>query len=261
MAVRRRSWRSTACSMPDFPRNSKRTPAPSILACLSRMVVRPIEWFARAYSSLPTRMSVFSSSCTTAARTFSRVRRGCFKSAAVRARMRGRVCANVIETAVLDLVAHDAPFRVIAVLLAAAGIASRRLQMAARVRTNPDIRPRRRNRQRSNALQLGRVGDRPPVRPDIARHAFLRPTRRIPGTVMSLTYLRPAISADVDRRPSARRARPGGALARACGDRRGATRLCCSCSRRQVEGICGLIMDETQQVRCRTSRARPEVLR
>src|SRR6185295_16025770 len=72
------------------------------------------------------------------------------------------------QTAVLDLVPHLAPFRVIAVLLAPAGVASRRLQMPTRVRANPDILPRRRNRQRSNPLQLGRIGDRSPVRPDIA---------------------------------------------------------------------------------------------
>ena len=45
----------------------------------------------------------------------------------------------------------------IAVLLAAARVASGRLQVAVRARADPDVLVRRRDRERADALQLGRV--------------------------------------------------------------------------------------------------------
>ena len=58
--------------------------APSTSTCSSRSVVRPNEPLARAYSSLPTRISVVSSSRTTAASTFSRGRPGRARSPSTR---------------------------------------------------------------------------------------------------------------------------------------------------------------------------------
>src|SRR5688572_4225766 len=55
----------------------------------------------------------------------------------------------------------------ITILLAAAGIAPRRLQMAIRVWTNPDIGPGRRNHQRSNALEDGLAADLSPLWTDV----------------------------------------------------------------------------------------------
>ena len=55
--------------------------SPSTVACRSRSVVSPNERLSRAYSSLPTRISVVSSSRTTAASTFSRGRPGRARSA------------------------------------------------------------------------------------------------------------------------------------------------------------------------------------
>src|SRR4029079_19003390 len=65
-------------------------------------------------------------------------------------------------------VAHLAPSRVIAVLLAASGVAADGLQVFIGVRTNPDVRPRRRYDQGSDAL-AGRLVDCFPVRPYIAK--------------------------------------------------------------------------------------------
>jgi hypothetical protein len=62
----------------------------------SRRVVRPNERFCFAYSSLPTRISVFSSNCTISAITFCRVRPMRRKSAAVRRRTCGSACAKPI---------------------------------------------------------------------------------------------------------------------------------------------------------------------
>src|SRR5207248_511068 len=65
------------------------------------------------------------------------------------------------QTSVLHLVAHLAPARVIAVLLAAAGVPSDGLKMTARIGTDPDVGPGRRNHERSDALELGRIADFP----------------------------------------------------------------------------------------------------
>jgi hypothetical protein len=56
----------------------------------------------------------------------------------------------------LVLVAHLAPARVVAVLLASSRIAAGRLQVAARTRGDPDVLPRRRDGERPDAVE--RVG-------------------------------------------------------------------------------------------------------
>src|SRR6185503_21217947 len=55
--------------------------------------------------------------------------------------------------AVLGVVAHFAPARVIAVLLAAARIAAGRLEVAIAVRADPHLFPGRRNRERLDARE------------------------------------------------------------------------------------------------------------
>src|SRR5207249_11747684 len=68
----RSSVMDTECSTPLLPRKLNRNKAPSTCTCLLRRVVNPKERFARAYSSLPTRISVLSSSRTTVARIWRR---------------------------------------------------------------------------------------------------------------------------------------------------------------------------------------------
>jgi hypothetical protein len=64
------------------------------------------------------------------------------------------------HAAVLRLVAHVAPPGVIAVLLPAARVAARRLQVSVGEGTNPDLGPGRRDRELANTLELTFVGDR-----------------------------------------------------------------------------------------------------
>jgi hypothetical protein len=58
------------------------------------------------------------------------------------------------EPVIFRLVSNDPPFRVIAILLAAARIASGRLEMAARIRTDPDVRPRRGDYERADTAEF-----------------------------------------------------------------------------------------------------------
>src|SRR5690606_33095169 len=60
---------------------------------------------------------------------------------------------EIHEAFIFRLVAHLVPFRVIEILLAAARIASRRLDMAARFRADPDIGPGGRNGEAAYARQ------------------------------------------------------------------------------------------------------------
>ena len=69
-------------------------------------------------------------------------------------------CLHPIE---LVAVATRAPVGVIAVLLAAARIASGRLEVPFRIGTDPHVLPRGRNRQRANTLQVGRIAHGPAV--------------------------------------------------------------------------------------------------
>ena len=54
-------------------------------------------------------------------------------------------CREAGQPVVLRFVAHLAPSRVIAILLASFGVASRGLEMAGRAGTDPDVSPGRRN--------------------------------------------------------------------------------------------------------------------
>ena len=98
---------------------------------------------------------------------------------------------------VLRFVAHLAPLRVIAILLAPARVAPGRLQVTARIGTDPDVRPRRRDDQRPDpraapsradgASVSVRVGEAPPAavtpdaRPGVGRVAETGGLRRADG--------------------------------------------------------------------------------
>ena len=132
-----------------------------------RSVVRPKESLARAYSSLPTRMRVVSSRRTTVASTLSRgspASARSWRDAAPDARQRP---GEGEHAPVLGLVAHFAPARVIAVLLAPARVAAGGLQMAVVARADPDLVPGGRNRQRADACQRFRIAQRPAVGPQV----------------------------------------------------------------------------------------------
>ena len=68
----------------------------------------------------------------------------------------GSACAKPIRRSYLVSSRICAPLRVIAILLATARIAAGGLQVAARVQADPDVRPRRRNHQRLDALRAPR---------------------------------------------------------------------------------------------------------
>ena len=155
----RRSRMPVSWTLPDLPRNRKRTRLPSIATWRSRRVVSPNERFRRAYSSLPTRMNVSSRRRTTAASTFSRGRPVRARSASTRSRIRGSASPNSIMPVVLRRVAGLAPARVIAVLLAAAGIAARRLDVAVGARADPHVGPGGRDCEAADPLERGGVGD------------------------------------------------------------------------------------------------------
>ena len=154
----RASRQSTLWTTPLLPRNSKVTLDPFTLAWALRSVVNPYERFARAYSSLPTRISVRSRSSTTVATTFSRGSPGRAEvCGGTRAQLRQRR-GELEHPAVLHLVAHLAPPRVIAVLLAAARIAAGGLHVAERMRADPHVPPRRRDGERRDPADRLLVG-------------------------------------------------------------------------------------------------------
>jgi hypothetical protein len=66
-------------------------------------------------------------------------------------------------------VAQRAPLRVVAILEAASRVAADRLQMARGIAANPYRRPRRRDRERSNACDLSRVREPAAVVVDVAK--------------------------------------------------------------------------------------------
>ena len=150
MRAMRRSptWRFQI--LPLLPLNSKR-----MLAAIDLRHAGPAQRgqaealvVACAYVALPTRIRVLSSSRTTVASTFSRGRPRWPISAAMRSRMRGQRLAEVEHAFVLRAVAHLAPARMVAVLLAAPVVAAGRLDVAVGVGADPDIGPGRRDRQR-----------------------------------------------------------------------------------------------------------------
>ena len=126
---------------------------PSIATWRSRNVVSPKLLLAFAYSTLPTRKK---------RHLHQPHDRGQHPLARQTAALQIRFDAGADQRqrlgedqqlAVFRLVAHFAPARVIAVLLAAALVAAGRLQMAVRVEADPHIGPGRRDRQRANAPQ------------------------------------------------------------------------------------------------------------
>src|SRR5690348_5000746 len=68
-------------------------------------------------------------------------------------------------------VAHRTPVWVVAILLAPLRVLARRLQVPARVRADPHLRPRRRNAQRPNTLQRRAIPHRLPPRIHVAEAA------------------------------------------------------------------------------------------
>ena len=72
----------------------------------------------------------------------------------------GQCARELGEAAELILVAHAAPLRMVAVLLASARVATRGLEMAACGSADPHVRPGRRNGERADAIQDGVVAHR-----------------------------------------------------------------------------------------------------
>ena len=72
------------------------------------------------------------------------------------------------QSVVLRFVSYLAPPRVITILLASPGVASRGLQVAGWAGTDPDIAPGRRDGQRANAGQCFPVSNHAPIRAQIA---------------------------------------------------------------------------------------------
>ncbi|VWC30193.1 hypothetical protein BPS26883_06363 [Burkholderia pseudomultivorans] len=79
---------------------------------------------------------------------------------------------------ILVRVARRSPLRVIAVLLAPARVAAGRLQMAARVRADPDVGVRGRNRERVDSRDLVRIAD-PLAVLRVIREAVAHATTRV----------------------------------------------------------------------------------
>ena len=149
---------------PDLPRNRKRIDEPRTDAWRSRSVVSPNERFSRAYSSLPTRISVSSSRRTTAARTFSRGRPGRPRSRVDAARGSPAAPGRTRSAARTSPTSRRAPVAgVVAVLLAAPRVAAGRLEVAVRVRADPDVGPGRRDRERPDPVERLVVADPPSV--------------------------------------------------------------------------------------------------
>ena len=73
------------------------------------------------------------------------------------------------EAFVLRFVTLFAPARMVAVLFASTRVAPRRLNVAVGVGTDPHVRPRRRDDDRSDALELGAIGNRAAVGSDVAK--------------------------------------------------------------------------------------------
>jgi hypothetical protein len=73
------------------------------------------------------------------------------------------------EVIVFGFVALFSPTRMVAVLFASARVASRRLNVAVGVGTDPHVRPRRRDHDRSDSLELGAIGNRAAVGSDVAK--------------------------------------------------------------------------------------------
>ena len=147
-ASRRSATRTCVVSCPCLPRNDIDAPGRRgrLRARCASCSRRTSRW--RAYSSLPTRISVTSIRCRTAASTFSRGRPRRSRSRSTRSRSDGRAVAERHHPVELRGVADLAPLGVVAVLLAPAGIAPGRQQVTVRVG------------QIQTSLQAGGIGER-----------------------------------------------------------------------------------------------------
>src|SRR5688500_9915194 len=97
-------------------------------------------------------------------RAHARARHALQRKVAAQPAAQGRqVFAEFAHAAELVAVTQAAPVRMVAILLAAARIATGGLQVAARIGTDPDIAPRRRYRELADALQRRRILDPPAV--------------------------------------------------------------------------------------------------
>ena len=149
----------------------------------------------RAYSSLPMRMRVVSSSRTTAASTFARGQAGELQVAFGGAADLRQRPAEGERPAVFRLVPDAPPSRVVTVLLPPPVVAARRLDVAVGSRADPDLGPGGRDRQRLDPRQGLGVADRMTLRVDVTIDG-----RASPGespAVPSLTYRKPASCATV----------------------------------------------------------------
>jgi len=95
----------------------------------------------------------------------------------------GQRLAEGEHAAELGLVADGAPARVVPVLLAAARVAPRGLDVAERVATDPDAPPGGRDDQRLDARQRGAVAHRPAPRAEVPHAAPHSPAAQAGGGV------------------------------------------------------------------------------
>ena len=149
----------TVCSFPDFPAKVEADGRAVDLGVLVLRVVKPNEPFDRAYSSLPTRISVVSNSRMMVARTFVRGIPVCLRSRRMWRRMRANAVPKAAIRPYFVLIPNFPPTRVIPILLAASRIAAGGLEMSVRNRTNPNVFPCGRNDKRANPPQGRRIGD------------------------------------------------------------------------------------------------------
>ena len=148
-----RSW-----TMPCLPVNRILSLPPMRLRWRLRSVVAPKLLFSRAYSSLPTRICSRSSRRTTAARTVSRSSLRFLRSRSTRARSRGRASPNSGSPHIWRRRAWPV-VGMVAILLAAAGIAARRLEVAVGVLAEPGVDIGRGQRDGVQPVDLVAVGD------------------------------------------------------------------------------------------------------
>ena len=149
----RRSSKATSWTLALLPVKRIRRWLPSMRTWRSLRVVRPNEPFVRAYSSFPTRTRVRSSSSTTSAMTRSCGSPARPRSSRTRAPEAGKRAAERLEELELGLLLLLAEAGVVAVLLAASGIAPGRLHVAAGVGRDPHVRPGRRDGERGDPLE------------------------------------------------------------------------------------------------------------
>ena len=145
--------------------------SPSTRACRRSRVVSPNERLSRAYSSLPTRMSVSSRRRTTAASTFSRVETWAGEIRVAAFADPGQDLREVDESLELGVVATRSPALVVAILLAPPRVAPGGLQVPGGVGTDPDVGPRRRDGQLPDPPQDRPVVDRRPIGRPVAEPA------------------------------------------------------------------------------------------